>query len=477
MWCDMGNLTAAQVRNLRTPGRYSDGNTLIFVVTKGRRRYWLQRLTVHRKTVHRKRRDVILGDYGEKRKGGDDPTLLSLADARAIAEQNRRRARQGEDPFAMAMSGAVPTFGEALDRVLESVKNEVRTPERVRAWLHPLEKHALHRLRDIPVDRIGRQEVLAVVEPLWNTKHETAQRVRRKIHRVLSWAQAQGFVDVNFAGEIIDGALRSRGREHQHHRMAPYFNVPEMWRTVSAASGSPATRLCLQLLLCTAVRSGEARLAEWSEIDCSQREWRIPAVRTKTRKDLRQPLSAPALEVLEQAKELNGGPTPSGYIFPSPDRRGAPLSTTALLALLERSGLRDLTTVHGLRASFRTWASDETSTDFAVMELSLGHKVGSEVVRAYDRAELLAKRRLLMCQWGAFLTGTVLDWEFLLDASRVVVPLHALRRDGARHWVRVFDPSCREPCDREVMIGQITLAGAEIASGLAPGDQVLLPVR
>ena len=161
----MPRLSAAQVRSLKKPGRYSDADTLLFVVAPNGRRYWLQRLT-----VNRKRRDVILGDFGEDR---SDSTLLSLADARAVAAQNRRRARRGEDPFATGSSDTVPTFGEALDRVLESVKKNVCSPERVRAWLHPLEKHALPRLRDIPVDRIDQKAVLAVVEPLWNTKYET----------------------------------------------------------------------------------------------------------------------------------------------------------------------------------------------------------------------------------------------------------------------------------------------------------------
>ena len=463
-------LNAAKLRSLRDDGRYSDGNTLHFVVKeKSGRRYWLQRLT-----VQGKRRDVILADYHATRSG---PGLLTLSDARAVAAQNLRLARQGEDPFATAAPAAVPTFGEALDRVLESVEAELRRPDRVRAWLHPLEKHALPRLRDLRIDRVGRQEVLAVVAPLWNTKRETAKQVRRKIHRVLAWARSHGFVDENSAGDVLDGALKSKGRARKHFRAAPYDRIPEVWSTISAASGSPATRLCLQLVLCTAVRSGEARFADWSEIDLVNREWRVPAHRTKTEEELRQPLSAPALEVLEQAKELGRGPSPAGYIFPSPAQRSAPLSNSILLNVLDRCGLRDLTTVHGLRASFRTWASDQTDADFAVMELSLGHKVGSDVVQAYARGQLVAKRRFLMAQWGAFLTDTLPDWESLVDTSCVVVPLHALRRDGARHWVRIFDPTRREVCDREVTIGRIGLAGAEIASGLEPGDQVLMTVR
>ena len=465
----MPPLNVSQIRGLKKPGRYSDGNTLLLDVTPSGRKYWLQRLT-----VHGKRRDKRLGEYGEDR---SDPTLLSLADARVVAGQNRQRAKRGEDPFATASSDEVPTFGEALDRVLVNIKRRVCSPERVRAWLHPLEKYVLPQLSAVRVDRIGRAEVLAVVEPLWDTKYETARQVRRKLRRVLGWAMSHGFVDVNYAGDILDGALCPTEGTSENYRSAPYESVPDVWSTISAASGSPATRLCLKLVLCTAVRSGEARLADWSEIDFAKGEWRIPAARTKTKKPLRQPLSAPAVEVLEQARQLSGGPSPSGYVFPSPVKRGKPLSKATLLRLLDRCSLRALTTVHGLRATFRTWASEQTDADFAVMEMSLGHKVGSNVVQAYARGQLVGKRRFLMALWAAFLTGTLPDWESLIDTSRVVVPFQALRRDGARHWVRIYDPSRREPCDREVTIGQITLAGAEIVSGLDPGDQVLLPIR
>ena len=465
----MPPLNVSQIRGLKKPGRYSDGNTLLLDVTPSGRKYWLQRLT-----VHGKRRDKRLGEYGEDR---SDPTLLSLADARVVAGQNRQRAKRGEDPFATASSDEVPTFGEALDRVLVNIKRRVCSPERVRAWLHPLEKYVLPQLSAVRVDRIGRAEVLAVVEPLWDTKYETARQVRRKLRRVLGWAMSHGFVDVNYAGDILDGALCPTEGTSENYRSAPYESVPDVWSTISAASGSPATRLCLKLVLCTAVRSGEARLADWSEIDFAKGEWRIPAARTKTKKPLRQPLSAPAVEVLEQARKLSGGPSPSGYVFPSPVKRGKPLSKATLLHLLDRCSLRALTTVHGLRATFRTWASEQTDADFAVMEMSLGHKVGSNVVQAYARGQLVGKRRFLMALWAAFLTGTLPDWESLIDTSRVVVPFQALRRDGARHWVRIYDPSRREPCDREVTIGQITLAGAEIVSGLDPGDQVLLPIR
>ena len=102
---------------------------------------------------------------------------------------------------------------------------------------------------------------------------------------------------------------------------------------------------------------------------------------------------------LGQARAVDDG---SGLVFPSPTRRGKPLSDMSLTALLRRAGLAERCTVHGMRSSFRCWASEMTDADHAVCELSLAHAVGGAVERAYSRSDLLAKRRSLMSEWGAY---------------------------------------------------------------------------
>ena len=116
----------------------------------------------------------------------------------------------------------------------------------------------------------------------------------------------------------------------------------------------------------------------------------------------RQPLSDAAMAVLEQARELHDG---SGLIFPSPTRRGKPLSDMSLTKVLRDNGLAERTTVHGFRSAFRDWAAERTDTEHAVMELALAHQVGSAVERAYARSDLLERRRELMARWAAFLTS------------------------------------------------------------------------
>ena len=152
----------------------------------------------------------------------------------------------------------------------------------------------------------------------------------------------------------------------------------------------------------TATRSDEVRGAVWDEVDTEAREWRIPGSRMKTGREHRVPLSDAALDVLQQARKLADG---SSLIFPSPSRRGRPMSDMTLTKVLCDNRIADRCTVHGFGTSFRTWASERTNAEHAVMELSLAHTVGSAVERAYSRCDLLAKRRRLMDQWGSYLAG------------------------------------------------------------------------
>ena len=85
------------------------------------------------------------------------------------------------------------------------------------------------------------------------------------------------------------------------------------------------------------------------------------------------------------------------------------MSDMTLTKVLRTTGLAELTTVHGLRSAFRDFASENTNATHAVMELSLAHKVGSAVEQAYARSDLLTKRRRLMEQWAAYITGANAD--------------------------------------------------------------------
>ena len=387
----MSKLTVARVRSLSKSGLHGDGGTLYLAVAPGGSKSWIQRLT-----VDGKRRDIGLGGF----------PLVSLAEARDKAFENRRLARRGSDPLTDKRKAKVPTFCEAAVLTFEANQARWRHAKTATNWTGSMAKYAYPVFGDRRVDQIGREDVLRVLTPLWTAKPETARKLRQRMRAVLAWAQAHGYVEHNFAGEAINGALPNMPAVKAHFRALPYREVAAAIGIIESSGASAAAKLCFRFVVLTAARSGEARGATWSEIDDDARLWVIPASRMKGHAEHRQPLSDAAMAVLAEARTLRDK---SDLIFPSPMRRGRPLSDMSLTKLLRDTGLAERATVHGFRTCFRTWASEKTSADHAVMELSLAHAVGSAVERAYARSDLLAKRRRLMDQWAAFVTGKGAD--------------------------------------------------------------------
>ena len=383
----MARLSAARVKAIKKPGMHGDGNGLYLRVTGSGSRSWMQRIV-----IHGRRRDMGLGSY----------PAIGLAEARALALANKALVTAGRDPLAERHRANVPTFREAAKKVYEANLPRWRNGKHTVNWWGSLELHAFPVIGDVKVDRIRRSDVLAVLEPIWAVRPETARRVRQRIRTVLRWCEAHDYCAGNAAGEALNGALPAMPRLKAHHRALPYREVAEALETVDASDASLAAKLCLRFLVLTAARSGEARGAVWDEIDEDAREWRIPSGRMKGGVQHRVPLSGPALAALEQAAQLRDD---SGLIFPSPVRPGRPMSDMTLTKVLRTTGLAERATVHGFRSTFRDWASECTNAPHAVMELSLAHAVGSSVEQAYARSDLIAKRRALMDQWGCFVTG------------------------------------------------------------------------
>ena len=381
----MGRLTAAKIRSLTEPGRYGDGGTLYLNVSPGGSKSWVQRLT-----IDGTRRDIGLGGF----------PLVTLAEARERAFENRRAARRGSDPLADKHRAKVPTFREAAQQTFEANRARWRSAKVEKSWMQQLERHVLPVLGDMRVDRIGREDVLRVLTPIWTAKPETARKLRQRIRATLKWCQAHGYVEHNAAGEGIDGALPAMPAVQEHYRALPYREVPQALRIIEGAKAPLPARLCLRFLVLNAARSGEARGATWGGIDTGTREWRIPASRMKAGIEHRVPLSDGALAVLEQTRTLRDE---SELIFPSPVKRDCSLSDMTLMKVLRVTGLAERTTVHGFRSAFRDWCA-ETGKPREIAEAALAHTVGG-VEGAYFRSDLFERRRRLMDQWAAFVTS------------------------------------------------------------------------
>ena len=380
-------LSATRVRALKEPGRYSDGGGLHLFISKVGRKSW-----VHRITIDGRRRDIGLGGFPS----------VSLAQARERAIANRAAVAEGRDPLADRRRPAMPTFKEAAHAVHEANRPLWRNVKHAAGWIGSLERHAMPILGGMPIDRIGRSDVLRVLTPIWTTKPETARRVRQRMRAVFRWAMAHGFTETNPAGEAIDGGLPRMPKLRAHFRSLPYQEVESALKTVEASQASVAAKLCFRFLVLTAARSGEARGATWDEVDVVGQVWRIPSERMKAGIVQRVPLSSQALDVLAEASALRDE---SGLVFPSPLKLAVPMSDMTLTKILRSTGLAERATVHGFRSSFKNWTLEQTETPWAVSEAALAHTLGNSTEQAYARSDLFERRRALMQLWADYIAG------------------------------------------------------------------------
>ena len=378
----MGKLTVGFIQGVKEPGRYGDGDTLFLNVSKGGARSWVQRVV-----IDGRRCDLGLGPY----------PVVPLAKARRRAFENRVKIDDGIDPLAEKRRPRVPTFRAAAEKTFAANRTRWRHASTAAHWTAGMRKHAYPVLGDMSVDRIEPQDVLRILTPVWTDKPEIARKLRQRIRLVLKWCESHGYVSRNVAGDGLDGALPTMPRVREHFRALPYADVQSALQTVEASPASLTTKQCLRFIVLTAVRSGEARGATWAEIDVGARTWTIPASRMKAKVGHRVPLSAAALAVLGQAREIDDG---SGLVFASPRKPGRTLSDGTLSKILRENGLACV--VHGFRSSFRDWCA-ETGKPRETAEAALAHAVAG-VEGAYFRSDLFERRRHLMDSWGAFVS-------------------------------------------------------------------------
>ena len=377
-------LSAAFVR--RAPaGRHADGNGLYLFVQPTGTRSWVQRLV-----IRGRRREMGLGAAG----------LVSLAEAREQALANRKLARSGGDPLSeKRRAEGVPTFTEAAERVLEQKRGGWRGRWHAQNWWRSMERYVFPRIGSRPVSQVNTADVLEILTPIWHDKAETARAVRQRIRSVIEWAIAMDLRSDNPCDRVAP-VLGPQNDIVTHRQALPHREVAPAIETVrTSGSGQPAVKLAFELLVLTAARSGEVRLATWDEIDTAGAVWTVPAARMKAKREHRVPLSRRALEILDAARALGDG---RGLVFPM--RSGRPIAPSTLPKMLDYH--RIAAVPHGFRSSFRDWAAEETDHPREVIEAALAHVIQNKVEAAYARSDLFERRRRLMDEWAGYLADT-----------------------------------------------------------------------
>jgi integrase len=394
-------LTAGFVEKGTRPGRYGDGAGLYLLVRSREAKFWVFRF------MHAgKAREMGLGPARGR-------AAISLSEARAKARDLHLAVRAGRDPLAerdaekakadadaaKAKAGAM-TFGAVADLFIGAHEGSWKHEKHRQQWHGTLRDYVLPVIGDLPVASVETSHVMAILEPLWRVKVETATRVRARIEAILDYATVctwrEGPNPARWRGHL-DKALpkRRKVRPVVHYKALPWRDIGAFMQRLRHTFSMSAR--CLEFAVLTATRSNEARGALWSEIDLKHAVWTIPAARMKGAREHRVPLSRPAMAVLREMAEVFGS---DGYVFPSPTGNKG-LSDRALGKALRAAGGND-STVHGLRSTFRDWAGEATNFARELAEVALAHSVGDQTEQAYQRGDLLEKRHKLMEAWASY---------------------------------------------------------------------------
>ena len=364
---------------------------------------------VLRTLVNGKRREIGVGGFPS----------VSLGEAREDARRLKSDIRSGIDPIAQRsharleakrLKSLEATFGEAMEKFLAIKLEEFKNPKHQKQWKQTLNKYASS-LLSLRVSEINHDDLMKVLEPIWLTKTETANRVRGRIEKIIDWAIFHGHrTEANPARwkGHLELALQtpSKIKKTKHHPALQLSQASNWYHDLRQRTGiSP---LALEFCALTAARSGEIRGAKWGEIE--DELWIIPADRTKNGKEHRIPLSLRAIKILKTIERS------SEFIFPN--SKDGELSDAALsscmrrinsnarVAYLDRKSGKPAVP-HGLRSTFRDWVSELTEYPSEMAEVALGHTVGSAVERAYWRGDMLLKRRKMMEDWSNFLGAKI----------------------------------------------------------------------
>ena len=381
----MGKLTATGAKAaVNKPGRHGDGDGLFLEVGKSGSASWIVR--VQRGKV---RRDIGLGSAKK----------VSLARARELAAEARSQIAAGIDPILeRKKASSVPTFREAAKLVHAEHKRAWRNAKHRDQWLSTLEAYAFPAIGDLPVNAVEASQVRDLLAAIWLTKNETAKRGRQRVAAVIDWAVGKGHREVSLPMPVINRSLPKVSGKGGHHAALPYPDLPAFMPRLR--DKETWGRLALEAAILTAARSGEIREAVWSEVDLDAALWTIPAARMKMERKHVVPLSPAAVEVFRRAQALNSAG--AKFIFEGM-KSDQPMSDMTLMKVLR--DMKAGCTAHGFRSTFRDWIAETTPFPRELAEAALAHINPNKTEAAYQRGDLLEKRRAMMAAWADYCYG------------------------------------------------------------------------
>ena len=386
-------LSAVEVKRLTEPGLHAVGTVsgLNLLVKPSGARSW-----VLRTKIGTRRAELGLGGYPS----------VTFADALEAARATLRKIKDGTDPAAERRAGRKTvewTFKKTALAYIEAHRAGWRNPKHATQWENTLQTYAYPVFGEKHVRDVTKGDVLAVIEPIWTTKNETAVRVRSRIELVLAYAvqreyRPEGPNPARWRGNL-DMALPAARKvaKVEHFEAVPIDDAHAFMERLKVAAGMGAR--ALEFAILTASRTGAVRAAEWGEIDLAGALWTTLGAKMKSGRPHRVPLSPWAVALLEALPRFEVDEGEPDLVFPG--TKGKPLSDMSLTAVMRRMKLTAVP--HGFRSTFSDWCAERTATPAEVREMALAHAVGDKTEEAYRRGDLFEKRKDLMTLWAKFL--------------------------------------------------------------------------
>lgn len=364
-----------------------DGDGLFLLVKTTGKKIWRFRYQVPGTS---KRTMISLGAY----------PALSLADAREVRAEKLAMLVKGIDPQARAGEEAEKLqiaqesiFVNVARKWFELKQSHVSADHAKDIW-RSIEKDILPSIENVPVQELKARTLIQVLEPIKaRGALETVRRLVQRINEIMIYAVNVGLIEANPASGIGNAFERPK---KQHMPTIRPEELPKLMRTISMSNLSIPTRCLLEWQLLTLIRPAEASATAWSEIDIENKQWCIPAVRMKAKRDHIVPLSEQALELLEIMRPISGN---RQYVFPSRNDPRKPMNSQTANAALKRIGYGEKLVAHGLR-SIASTDMNEAGFNADVIEAALAHSDKNEVRKAYNRSTYLDQRIQLMTWWG-----------------------------------------------------------------------------
>lgn len=363
-------------------GEHTAGGGLFLLVRKG------SKIWYYRYVKDGKRHRVTVGNA----------KTLSLTGAKAKVLEMKKKIADGLEPEELSPQKGVyfaDYYLPAIERI-EKVR-AFKNPKHAAQWRSTIETYALPVLKNLPLHRIRLRDVLAVLDPIWHEKPETASRLRGRLEAIFSLAIAEGIMTENPARwkDGLESFLPASGRIRavKHHSAMPFEELKAFTKRLKDSPGVALQAILFGIL--TAARVQEVVLARWEEFDLKSAVWIIPAERMKMKRIHRVPLSRQAVEIIRAQREDT--PKACPLVFPSPIT-GGPMSIDTPRTMIQKITGADYT-MHGFRSTFRDWC-EENFVHPSLSERALAHVQGDKVVAAYQRSDLLEQRRPVMQQWA-----------------------------------------------------------------------------